>query len=473
MARILVFLTLFVSLLGAAPWLVPVAKQSVKLVAARDDPAALADLGLSGFSGEDARRAIEGALAEDDAALATSYVALADARGLALPAELRARVEAANGAMAQALRSAGAFGMGFVTGQPHDLAGLAGAAASDLMVWGDIRDAGREGLKLARGEDADELILGLSAVGIAVTAGTYATVGASLPVRMGISLVKVAKRTGRLSAGLLRAFTRAARESVDLAALRRLIASPTMDATALKGVVRTDRLGTLTRMLDDAATVQAKAGSRAALEGLKVAESGRDLSRVARLADAKGAQTLAILKTLGRGAIAITSLLFHLIWWAFAAAFYAFALVSSFNSFCVACARRTWGGRRRRGRDRHRAARAAARAPRAPKVRIGAPKAAPVVALPARAGWENAQAQAAADRVIDAARNVRALAEPPPAGNMHPAGLAPAEGASSFPPRPPVAPPVVIPREGPSCPISPQMASTSPISTSAPAIRSS
>lgn len=465
MARIFAFLVVFISLLGAAPWLVPVAKESAKLIAARDDPAALADLGLRDFTGEGAARAIAAALAEDDTALATSYLVLADARHLAVPPDLRKQVEAANGTTAQALHSAKAFGMGFITGQPNDLAGLAGAATSDLMVWGDIRDAGREGLKMARGEEPDQLILGLSAVGIAVTAGTYATVGASLPVRMGISLVKVAKRTGRLSAGLLRSFTRAARESVDFVALRRLLSGATaVDGVAVKSVLRTDRLATLTRMLDDTARIEAKAGTRAALEGLKVAEGGRDLSRVARLADTKGVQTLAILKTLGRGAITITSLLFHLIWWGFLAVFYLFALVSSFNSFCVACARRTWR-HKRRGRETPRVA------PRGKLFVRRAPVVAPVaeVAVPATA---------AADVIAEATRDVLAATEAVRALGQEETGgeLAGGEGPSSFPARAPerrAAPLLAVPREGSSCPISPPTVSISPISIRAPASRSS
>ncbi|MDI4656093.1 hypothetical protein [Xanthobacter autotrophicus] len=457
MARILAALALFATLLSGTPWLLPVAKESVKLVAARDDPAALADLGLAGFTAQDARRSIAAALAEDDAALAASFLALADARGLPIPPELRAQVEDATGALSETLRSAKAFGLGFVTGEPRDLAGLAGAATSDLMVWGDIRDAGREGLKLARGEDADELILGLSAVGIAVTAGTYATVGASLPVRIGISLVKVAKRTGRLSAALARSLTRAVRESVDFAALRRLAAAPaTVDAAAVKGVVRTQRLTDLTRMLDDTARIEAKAGTRAALEGLKVADSGRDLSRVARLAEAKGSQTLAILKTLGRGAIAITSALFHLIWWAFAAALYAFALVSSFNSFCVACARRCWRGKR----------------PRAGRHRQRTPDPATAEPLPSA---PVADMEAAAARVLAAIEAARDLARSPSPADRSPVDLAQRERASSFPPRHPPrseAPAVAVPREGSPCPISLPQASILPISTSAPAIRS-
>ncbi|MFG1419478.1 hypothetical protein V5F38_18310 [Xanthobacter sp. V0B-10] len=351
MTRILSLFVLLAALAGAAPWLVPVAKESARLVAARDDPAALADLGLRDFSAADASAAVEAALKADDAVLAASYVELADARGLALAPELRARVAAANAPAAQALRTARDFGAGFVSGQPEDMAGLAGALAGDLMVWGDIRDASREGWKLARGEDADEVILGLSAVGLALTAGTYATGGAGLPARAGITLVKVAGRTGRLSAALARSLGRAVRESIDLAALRRLAAHPgAVDAAALKGVVRADRLAGLARMLDDVAVVEAKAGTRAALEGLKVADGGRDLSRLARLAEAKGGQTLAILKTLGRGALVVTGALLKLVWWALALVAYAWLLVSSANAFCVACARRLWRRpRRRRG----------------------------------------------------------------------------------------------------------------------------
>src|SRR4030095_17005132 len=48
--------------------------------------------------------------------------------------------------------------------------------------------------------------------------------------------------------------------------------------------------------------IQAKAGTQAALDGLKIAQGPRDLSRIARLAETKGTRTRAILKTLGRGA---------------------------------------------------------------------------------------------------------------------------------------------------------------------------
>ena len=52
-------------------------------------------------------------------------------------------------------------------------------------MFGDIRDAVREGTRYATGQQVDELVLGLSCVGIAITAGTYATFGAAAPVRAG------------------------------------------------------------------------------------------------------------------------------------------------------------------------------------------------------------------------------------------------------------------------------------------------
>ncbi len=55
------------------------------------------------------------------------------------------------------------------------MAGLAGTAPGDLFVFGDIRDAAREGSRYVSGQNYDQLILGLSVVGIAITAGTYAT----------------------------------------------------------------------------------------------------------------------------------------------------------------------------------------------------------------------------------------------------------------------------------------------------------
>ncbi|MGU3495346.1 hypothetical protein ACLBXM_14985 [Xanthobacteraceae bacterium A53D] len=348
MVRILALFALLAAFAGALPWALPAAKSAVRLVAARDNPPALADLALDRLDPATLEAQTRAALDAGEAELAASYLAIAEARAIPLPADLVARVRAAVAAANSTYAQMRSFGAGFLTGQPEDLPGFAGAAVGDFMVWGDIRDASREGWKLARGEEADELILGLSTVGLALTAGTYVTVGASAPVKAGVSLVKAARRGGRLSAAMGATLTRAVRESVDFAALRRVpdrVAA--LDGAALKSVVRTDRVRDLGRLLSDAGTMEAKAGTRATMEGLRLADGSADMGRMARLAEAKGAQTLALLKGFGRGAFAITGAILSVLWWGVFAVVWLMGAITTFNALVVALLRPLW----RRGKQ--------------------------------------------------------------------------------------------------------------------------
>src|SRR5262249_45383121 len=168
---------------------VPHGVTAARWLAAQDDPVALTDLALDqGFDAGMAQREIEAALAAGDVELAESFVALARERNISIDANVGARVAEAGQGPAVATRSAGHFIRGFVSGEPDDLASLAGTATGDLFVFGDARDAVREGVRLARGEEADELILGLACVGLAVTAGSYDTVGMGTAARVRVSL---------------------------------------------------------------------------------------------------------------------------------------------------------------------------------------------------------------------------------------------------------------------------------------------
>lgn len=343
--RLLLSLVTAAGLLVATPLAWPLLKSAVRLVEARNDPAALADLDMRTLTPAHLQEAIQRALDADDPELAASALQWADANGREISPALRARVAEAGTGAAQALRTARSFGSGFVTGTPEDLPGFAGAAAGDLTLWGDLRDASREGWHYLRGEPVDPLLLGLSAAGLVLTAGTYATAGTGAPARMGLTLVKVARRTGKLSAGLLADVSRLVRESVDFAALRR--GAGTIDAAALKAAVRPQGLARLSGLLSDVGTVQAKAGTRAALDGLALAGDGRDMTRLARLAEKKGGQTLFILRTLGRGALGLSGALLSLLWWGAAGLAWLIWLVSALNGLAVSLARLTWRRRLR------------------------------------------------------------------------------------------------------------------------------
>jgi hypothetical protein len=243
-------------------------------------------------------------------------------------------VEAANAAAASAARSAGRFVDGFVVGKPDDIASLAGTLAGDLFIYGDLRDFVRETSQLALGEQADELVLGLACVGLAVTAGTYASFGAGAPARVGISVVKAASKTGRITARMTEAVIHPLRAAVDTAALGRALGpvsllQPAVAVRGVRGAVKMEKADGLVRVLGDVGRINAKAGTRAALDGLKLADGPKDVAKLAKLADAKGGKTRAVLKLLGRGAIALGVGLFELTSWMFWALLNLFALVAA------------------------------------------------------------------------------------------------------------------------------------------------
>ena len=334
-ARIAVPLTLAVASAFAALAAAPRAFEAQFLLAAQDDPAALADHAVArSFDAAVAPREIGAALAANDRDLAMSFLALARERNLPIDPALAEKVERANAGVAIAARSLGSFARGLVAGEAEDVSGLAGAAVGDLFMLGDVRDALREGTRLASGRDGDELVLGLACVGLAVTAGTYATAGAAVPARVGLTMVKAARKTGRLGGAMAAWISRSLREVVDWTALKRAINSASIaePAAAMRGAreaVRIEKAQELVRLVGDVGRVQAHAGTRAALDGLKLAEGSRDMSKIARLAAAKGGKTRAILKLAGRGAIVLTIGTFNLAMWLFWAIVTVFGFVSS------------------------------------------------------------------------------------------------------------------------------------------------
>ncbi|MDO8878733.1 MAG: hypothetical protein Q8M24_05570 [Pseudolabrys sp.] len=352
--RIAPVLLLFVLLAALAVYVVPRGVDAQYLLSIEDDPAEIAGRALDEkFNAEVATREIEQALAAKDSDLAKSFVDLAADRKVAIDPALTDKVNAAVAEDASAGHAAQSFALGLVTGEPNDIAGFAGTTLGDLFVFGDIRDAVHEGSRLASGQEADELILGLACVGLAITAGTYATLGAAGPARVGLSLAKVARKTSRISADLTAYIGRSLRGVVDWSQLKTAIggfsiAQPALAIRAARNAVKVERAGGLMRLARDTGRVQAKAGTQAALDGLKIAQSPREMARVATLAEKAGSRTRAILKVAGRGAIALTMAVFDLGMWILWALATLFGLVSSLKGATERTTQRVIDYRKRR-----------------------------------------------------------------------------------------------------------------------------
>ena len=272
--------------------------------AAAEDPVKISDQALDRtFTRTIAEREISSALAAGDIDLAQSFVALASDRAVQIDPALADEVKDADVKHASVSNTAGRFVHGLWTGEPTDLASLAGTAFGDLFVFGDIRDAAREGAHYLTGQKYDPWILGLAGVGIGITAATYATLGASAPERVGLSVIKAARRTGRLN--------------------------PVLAVRAVREAVKVEGAGGLVELAENTGRVETKAGTQAALDSLAVAEEPQDMSRLARLSAAKGGKTRAIVKLLGRGAIVLAASALDLSMWVFWAAFALFGFCAS------------------------------------------------------------------------------------------------------------------------------------------------
>ena len=337
-SRIAIPLGLLFACAIAALTVLPRGYLAESLLSAQDDPGKLAEIALDrSFNATVAAREVSAALAADDPDLAQSFLDLARERKVPVDPDLAKKVEEANSSSANAARAAGNFARGFVTGEPDDLVGLAGTAVGDLFVFGDIRDAVREGTRFATGQKADELILGLACVGLAITAGTYASVGMGAPARIGLSVIKAARKTGRIGTRMAEWLTRSVRDVVDWGMLRRAIAGasitePAIAVRAAREAVKVEKTQDLARLVSDVGRVQSKAGTQAALDGLKLSEGPRDVSRVAQLAEKYGAKTRAVLKIAGRSAIWLTLSAFNLFTWMISA-------VLTFFGFCASAKR--------------------------------------------------------------------------------------------------------------------------------------
>jgi hypothetical protein len=318
----------------------PHARDAGAVLAAQDDPAELSDLQLNSAlrnNQEVFAENIEAALAANDADLANSFVDLAKSKNISLNEDLSRRVADAVTEESSSSHFAKRFATGFVTGNADDVASLSGTVAGDLFVFGDIRDVVREGKHLAMGEDTDRLVLGLATAGLVVTAATYISIGGVAPVRAGLTLVKDARKVGRLGQGLTEWAGRSARGMIDAPMLQNAVASgsvmrPGQTMTAIRAAFHAEKAGGLVRLAKDVGRVSEKAGTRGALDTLRIAEGPKDVARAAQLAQSRGSQTRAILKVLGRGALLLAAGAFNLTLWVFGALLALFGFLSSIKA---------------------------------------------------------------------------------------------------------------------------------------------
>lgn len=162
------------------------------------------------------------------------------------------------------LRRARDVGMGALSGQGDSIESLVGAVAADMLVVGDIRDILLQGGKWVADGETDEVILALSALGLATTVAPQ--------VDWAPSVLKAARRMGAMTKGLSEHILRA---------------------------TRAGRFDDLRPLLENVGSLSRRASPGGAARILRLADSPDDVATLARFVDradgiGKGSGVLAL-----------------------------------------------------------------------------------------------------------------------------------------------------------------------------------
>jgi len=259
-------------------------------------------------------------LAAGDLPTVESYLVIADQQGMVLPEGLRRDIAWAQTPLVRWSRSTGDALEGFVTGDGDSLAHFSGAVASDLMVVGDIRDLGEQGLAYARGEEVDQVIVALSGLGVALSAGTIASLGAAAPAKFGVASLKLLMRAGRIGGSLANEMNLLVRRALPadrlLPALRerrvfdtlgrgQLSALPAAAAAAIVRAGDPSAMRRLSTAADDIAALRRHAGDAAALRLIRHADNTDELGTLAKMSPVLGRRALAFEHSMGKAVLGL------------------------------------------------------------------------------------------------------------------------------------------------------------------------
>lgn len=252
---------------------------------------------------------VNDAIHRDDIDDATMYSDIAAYMDRELPPQTVTRLKNATSTVSTVVRDTGQFATGFVTGEGGmSMAGLAGAITSDMTVVGDVRDIASEGSAMVQGKPYSELTLGLSVVGVAATAAVVATGGGGVVAKVGVSILKVARRAGTLTLDFARTLTRLTRDAVNFPELARVLKGVNLsDVRATERAVseyaRGVRGAELFPVINKLADISRATSPSEAVRMLKYVRTTKDLDDVAAMSARFGKKTRGIMEITGKTAL--------------------------------------------------------------------------------------------------------------------------------------------------------------------------
>jgi len=268
---------------------------------------------------DELKNRVDKALLDEDLELAQGYLDLVQSLGLPVDEVLQQKVEAESGLLINGYRQGKAFGRGFLFGEGNSSAALVGSVSADFTVVGDVRDFSIETVHYLSGDAVDYLSASLSALGVALSAGTVLSLGAAsevtLPSKLAISSLKFGKKNAVFSERFLTVLKMWSVKAVDLEPLLKYKATikgtdyfkPEVWREFSLLAKRSVKQKEVDRVLQPLVVIQEGVGEVAySLEVIRYADSVEDLKPLSRLSKTFGKRSVVVLKTLGRGALKIS-----------------------------------------------------------------------------------------------------------------------------------------------------------------------
>lgn len=200
----------------------------------------------------------------------------------------------------------GNFVGGFVSGKGNSGAGLAGAITADFTVVGDIRDLHTEHKKYQENQPVDKLVASLSGVGIGLTALTIGSAGTTAPAKVGVSVVKMAKKTSQLTIRFQKQILKLSRQVFDwdtfINASRQSKGMQNM-VRAAKSSYNPKAVRPIERLASQVNQIQNRTSVIDTVRMMRYVESTDDLRHLQKVTLKHGKNTKGYLKLLGKSVL--------------------------------------------------------------------------------------------------------------------------------------------------------------------------
>ena len=109
---------------------------------------------------------------------------------------------------------------GVFQGKSDETIGQVSAGISDFFLFGDLRDLTIEGYHYIKGEEVDNVLVGLSSIGVVASGATLFSGGTSASVKGGITTLKFIKKSGKMPLWMEKLIIRSSKQIKDLKDLK-------------------------------------------------------------------------------------------------------------------------------------------------------------------------------------------------------------------------------------------------------------